>query len=99
MTNYYVVVDVRIDDAETYGEYMKLAKPLVEKNGGEYLVRGGEFTVFEGNYFDPRRLVVLRFPDKKAFENFYFSDEYQTARDLRLPAGDMILIGVEGFEG
>jgi len=99
MADYFIVVDVRIDDAETYGEYMKLAKPLVEKHGGEYLVRGGAFKVYEGDYFEPRRMVLLRFPSKQKYEEFYYSDDYQKARDIRLPAGDMIMIGVEGFEG
>lgn len=99
MADYFVVVDVQIDDPETYGEYMKLARPLVEKAGGEYLARGGDLKIYEGDYFAPRRLVLLRFPSKEKYEAFYYSEEYQKVRDIRLPAGDMIMIGVEGFEG
>ncbi|GLQ16237.1 DUF1330 domain-containing protein [Maritalea porphyrae] len=99
MADYYVIVDVQIDDAEEYKKYMALARPLAESHGGEYLVRGGEFQVKEGTYFAPRRLVLLRFPSKQDFDAFYASEEYQKARDIRLPAGDMVMIGVEGFEG
>ncbi len=98
MSPYYVIADVRIDDMDEYKKYMEKAKPIVESYGGEYLVRGGEFQVFEGDYFMPRRLVLLRFPDKEACETFYNSPEYQDTRKIRLPAGDMSLIGVEGFE-
>jgi uncharacterized protein (DUF1330 family) len=98
MAPYYLIADVRIDDMDTYRQYMLRAKPIVEKHGGEYLVRGGDFTVLEGDYFTPRRMVLIRFPSKEACEGFYGDPDYQDARAIRLPAGDMALIGIEGFE-
>lgn len=98
MAAYYMIVDVRIDDAETYMKYMQGAKPIAERFGGEYLVRGGAFQVLEGDYFKPRRLVVVRFPDKASCEAFYRSPEYQEVRKIRLPVSDMVIVGVEGFE-
>jgi len=98
MADYYLVVDVRIDDPEEYKKYMLGARPIVERFGGEYLVRGGDFEVVEGDYFQPRRLVVIRFPDRQAFESFYRSPDYQQVRQIRLPVSDMVMVGVEGFE-
>lgn len=97
MTDYYVIVDVQIDKPEEYKEYMALARPAVEKFGGEYLVRGGAFNVVEGTHLQPRRLVMLKFPSKQNFDDFYASDDYQKARAVRLPLSDMTMIGVEGF--
>lgn len=99
MAPYYLIVDVRIDDAEEYKKYMEAAKPAAEKFGAEYLVRGGEFQVFEGDYFQPRRMVVVKFPSKQACEDFYNSDEYQAAKAYRLPVSDMVMVGVEGGGG
>ena len=96
--SYYVVVDVRIDDPEQYQQYMAGAKPLAEEYGGEYLVRGGDFKVYEGDYYEPRRIVIGRFPSREAFESFYYSDAYQALRAIRTPASDMVMVGVEGFE-
>ncbi len=96
MSAYYLIVDVRIDDPDEYQKYMQGAKPIAERCGGEYLVRGGEFQVLEGDYFQPRRLVVVRFPDKAACEAFYHSPEYQQVRQIRLPVSDMVMVGVEG---
>ncbi len=96
MPPYYVIVDVQIDDPEEYKKYMIKAKPAAEKFGGEYLVRGGEFNVIEGNSFSPRRLVLVKFPNKEACDNFYNSPEYQEARAIRLPVSDMVMVGVEG---
>ncbi|MCW9045099.1 MAG: DUF1330 domain-containing protein [Alphaproteobacteria bacterium] len=98
MSTYYVIVDVKIDDPDEYKKYMEKAKPISEKFGGEYLVRGGEFNVLEGDYFTPRRLVLVRFPSKEAADGFYNSPEYQEARAIRLPVSDMVMVGVEGFE-
>ncbi len=98
MSPYYLIADVSIDDPEAYKKYMERAKPLVESYGGEYLVRGGDFKVLEGDYFSPRRLVLIRFPDKTACERFYNDPAYQEARAFRLPVSDMVLVGVEGVE-
>lgn len=99
MAEYYVIVDVKIDKPEEYKEYMVHARPAVEKFGGEYLVRGGDFNVVEGTHLQPRRLVLLKFPSKQNFDDFYASDAYQKARAIRLPLSDMTMIGVEGFAG
>ena len=99
MAGYFAVIDVRVDDADQYQDYVSKAGPLIEKYGGEYLVRGGALTVVEGDYFKPRRLVILRFPSEAAFKGFYHSEEYQAARAIRLPVSDMAWIGVEGYEG
>lgn len=99
MAPYYLIVDVQIDDPEEYKKYMAAAKPAAEKFGAEYLVRGGDFKVLEGDYFQPRRMVVVKFPSKQACEDFYASDEYQAARAFRLPVSDMTMVGVEGVEG
>ena len=98
MASYYLIADVRIDDVDEYKEYMVRAKPIVESYGGEYLVRGGEFNVLEGDYFQPRRMVLIRFPDKKSCDDFYADPAYQEVRAIRLPVSDMVLVGIEGFE-
>lgn len=98
MPPYYLIADVRIDDPQTYKKYMERAKPLAEKYGGEYLVRGGEFKVLEGDYFQPRRMVLIRFPDKKSCDDFYKDPAYQEARAIRLPVSNLVLVGIEGVE-
>ncbi|WP_205747762.1 DUF1330 domain-containing protein [Desulforhopalus sp. IMCC35007] len=36
----YLIVDTKINNAEVYEEYKKRARPIVEKHGGIYRVRG-----------------------------------------------------------
>jgi uncharacterized protein (DUF1330 family) len=44
----YIVADIHIKDAAGFDEYRKLVPATLEKHGGKYLVRGGEFEVLEG---------------------------------------------------
>jgi uncharacterized protein (DUF1330 family) len=43
----YLIVDTLIENPEEYEKYKKLAKPIAEKYGGIYRVRGGEMDVRE----------------------------------------------------
>jgi uncharacterized protein (DUF1330 family) len=98
MADYFVVIDVRIEDMDRYKDYMAAAKSAITDNGGEYLVRGGDLTVIEGENFKPTRLVLLKFPSEQHFRDWYYSDEYQAARAIRLPVSDMTMVGVNGIE-
>ncbi len=91
----YVYVDVDIHDMDRYRDYMALAGPTVERHGGEYLVRGGDFDVIEGDY-RPNRIVLLKFPDRATFDAFYNDPDYVKARAIREPVSDMRLVCVEG---
>ena len=74
----YVLVDVRITNSENYDRYKSLAKPLIEKFGGEYLTRGGEMDVVLQDLWKPTRLVLVKFPiDMKVelLESFLFPDK------------------------
>lgn len=37
----YLILDIEVTDADTYGDYVKQAPATVEQYGGRYLVRGG----------------------------------------------------------
>jgi len=43
----YMIVDLNVHDAERFQDYRKRVPSLIEKHGGEYLVRGGGFEVME----------------------------------------------------
>ena len=43
----YVIAQIEITDAETFGKYRDLVAPTIAKYGGRYLIRGGELTPLE----------------------------------------------------
>ena len=66
----YLLVDLDIHDQDGFQEYRSRVPEYIAKYGGEYLVRGGEFEVIEGDW-TPNRLVLFRFPDRQAIRNFF----------------------------
>ena len=46
----YMIFNININNPENYKEYVDNVKPIAEKYGGEYIVRGGENMVIEGVY-------------------------------------------------
>lgn len=93
----FIVVDTKIHDAEAYERYKLLAKPIVEKHGGAYRVRGGEMTVIDQALWTPTRLVIVEFPSRAAAEAFVNDPEYAPAMAIRQAAADSTLAIIDGF--
>jgi uncharacterized protein (DUF1330 family) len=51
--------------------------------------------VLEGDW-QPKRLVLLEFPDLEAAKHFYESPEYQEAKRLREGAAGFNMVAIEG---
>jgi uncharacterized protein (DUF1330 family) len=92
----FLVVDTKIKNAEAYEEYKKLAKPIAEKYGGVYRVRGGSLDVRENDLWTPTRVVIIEFPDAKSARAFADSEEYAPVMPLRKNNAECTLFIVEG---
>ena len=92
----YLIVDTALDDPERYEQYKVEAKAIVERFGGEYLVRGGAMMVKESDLWEPTRMVVVRFPDAECATRFYESAEYQAVLPISKASARRTLMMVEG---
>ncbi len=92
----YVIVDTKIHDPEGYERYKALARPIAERYGGRYLVRGGPIDVVEDQLWSPTRIVVLEFPDVAAARAFNDSAEYAPVKELRHQYAESTLLIVSG---
>ena len=92
----YLIADTNVTDPQRYEEYKRQVKPLIERFGGSYVVRGGPHDVLEGDW-RPTRLVVLEFPDMASLRAWYDSPEYEPLKVLRQGAAESRLIAVEGL--
>jgi uncharacterized protein (DUF1330 family) len=79
----FAIFNIEIKKPEEYKEYVDKVKPIAEKYGGEYIVRGGETTIIEGNWTYPRT-VVIKFPSYEKALEWYNSEEYQLVKQIRL---------------
>ena len=67
---------------DNYKEYVSKVKSVVEKFGGEYLVRGGEMNIIEGDWPNERN-IVIKFPSREKAMEWYNSEEYKPIRQIR----------------
>ena len=72
----FAIFNIEVKKPEEYKEYVEKVRPIAEKFGGEYIVRGGETRVLEGTWAYPRT-VVIKFPSYEKALEWYNSDEYK----------------------
>ena len=89
----YLIGTIDIKNPEAYKEYLAKVTDIVEKFGGEYLVRAGEYTVMEGKW-NYSRNVVIKFPSYEKALEWYNSEEYKPVRQIRLDnsVGNFIIV-------
>jgi uncharacterized protein (DUF1330 family) len=90
----YCIVRVDVHSPETYAQYAKAATEAIRKYGGRPLVRGGAYEAVEGQA--RARNVVVEFDSVEAARNFYFSQDYQSAKKVREHAATVEYVIVEG---
>lgn len=93
----YVVLDIRVTDAESFARYRELAPSAIAACGGKYLARGGNAEMLEGSWA-PNRIVILEFPTVERAKQWLESPEYREARALRHAAATTSAIVVQGLE-
>ena len=91
----YVLSSIKVNNPDNYKEYVTKVKSIVEKFGGEYLVRGGEMTVIEGEWNNPRS-IVIKFQSKEKAMEWYNSDEYNQIKNLSLENAESNIISIKG---
>ena len=93
----YLIADSEIHDPEAYEKYKEAAPQYVARHGGEYCSRGGKFEVLVGDW-NPTRLLMIKFPSRKAYDEFMTDPDYRPWKELResisTPKNILILEGV-----
>ena len=92
----FMIGQIEVTDPEAYKEYAAKVPATIAKFDGEYLVRGGEMEVLEGEWAD-RRMVVVKFPSLERAREWYFSPEYEPLKALRQRASVGNVMFVDGI--
>lgn len=92
----YVVVEIAVEDPETYERYKQLAPPSIALYGGRYIARGGVTETLEGSWV-PKRLVILEFPTAERARAWWGSPEYAEAKRLRQASASTEMVLIEGL--
>ena len=92
----YVIAQLKITNSENYKEYVEKVNPIVKKFGGEFLVRAGEFQIFDGETNFPR-IIILKFPSYERALEWYNSEEYKPIKQIRLDNAEGTNIIIKGL--
>ena len=93
--NGYLILDLKVNDFETFKDYIEKIPKFIEKHGGRYVVQGVVPEVMEGNWC-PERVVVLEFSSTKKAKEFLNDPEAQSLFAVRHKSTTSKLILAEG---
>jgi len=92
----YIIADTAITNVDEYEIYKQQAKPIAEKYGGIYRVRGGDLDIIESDLWSPTRVVIIEFPDMASARAFINSPEYAPVKKIRQANAKATLLLVDG---
>jgi uncharacterized protein (DUF1330 family) len=93
----YLIVEVKeVTDPKKYAEYMARVPAIVERFGGEYLIRGGRSVALAGSW-DPKKMVIIRFESMDRVQAWWNSPEYRAVAPLREQSARTEAVVVEGL--
>jgi uncharacterized protein (DUF1330 family) len=93
----YFVARIQIHDPVEYQKYLDQVNEVFARYKGVYLVLDDHPVVLEGSC-ETGRVVVIRFDNRKEFDRWYHSDEYQGILKHRLKGATCETILVNGME-
>ncbi len=96
MAKGYWIVEVDVQNLAAYRDYGAFVGPFLERNGGRFLVRGGEQEIAEGSAFS--RTVVVEFDSLAEAQRLYHSAEYREGKRLRDGIAETNFVIVEGLD-
>lgn len=94
----YLIIDLDVTDPERFAEYQAAFPVVAAKHGGRYLVRGGQWSVNGDWGADPKRLVMLEFPDRASVAATFADPDYQPLIPIRDASSSGRSILVDGVE-
>jgi len=92
----YIIARINVTDVEQYKKYIAVTPGIIQSFGGRFIARGGEMVTLEGPE-ETRRVVLLEFPSLERAVEWYNSEEYQAAKQLREGAAEASFIVTAGL--
>jgi uncharacterized protein (DUF1330 family) len=93
----YVIALETVHDQAMFGEYAKGVAATLLAFEGRFVARGGHYTVLEGQWQNPRT-VIIEFPSREAAEGWYKSADYQEIIGLRHQSSSGNLVILDGAQ-
>ena len=92
----YVIALETVHDQAMFSEYAKGVPATLAPFEGRFVARGGRCTVLEGEWPNPRT-VIIEFTNREAAEGWYRSADYQKIIELRHQSSKGNLVILDGL--
>jgi uncharacterized protein (DUF1330 family) len=94
---HYFIAQIRINNPIEYEMYLERFDDIFSQFKGEYLAIDEAPVILEGDW-NYTKSVLVKFNSKQDFEDWYYSDDYQSILKHRLNSSDCNTILVEGVD-
>jgi uncharacterized protein (DUF1330 family) len=94
----YIIVNLKITNAEEYKIYEKGFFPFLKKHNGSFITFDDSPVCLEGNQpaqFD--RVIMFSFPSEEDADNWWTDPEYQELSKHRRAGGEITLQRIKGM--
>jgi uncharacterized protein (DUF1330 family) len=78
----YFLAEIDVHAPAPYRDYVEQASTIVPRYGGEYVFRSEAIIPVSGGW-SPKRMLLIRFPDREALQRCFASPEYLAIKHLR----------------
>lgn len=93
MSLFFVISTTKILDENSYNEYVKRARPILENYGGEYILQSDN--IIASKDWEAAKIIIIRFDNKEKMDECFQSPEYQEIVPLREEAIESRFVMVE----
>ena len=92
----YVIAQISITDRAAYDRYQARFTDVFRKFEGELLAADEAPEIIEGAW-EREKVVLMKFPDRQAFEDWAYSPEYHEIVKDRYNGSDAVVLLVKSF--
>jgi uncharacterized protein (DUF1330 family) len=82
MSVFFLTEITKISDAEMFGNYIEKVDAIIKNYGGEYIFKSKQLIPVSGEW-DTKRIILIRFENKKMLIKCFRSEEYKEIVHLR----------------
>jgi uncharacterized protein (DUF1330 family) len=93
----YVIAQISITDREAYNRYQARFSDVFRQFKGQLLAADEKPEIIEGEW-NRKKVVLMKFPDKQAFEEWAFSPAYQEISKDRQAGSDGVVLLIKSFD-
>ena len=94
----YMLVNLKLNDAEEYRIYEKGFFPILKKHNGSFITYDDNPVILEGDQPDQfDRVIIFSFPSEEAADSWWNDPEYQELSAHRRVGAEITLQRVKGM--